>query len=138
MHHQFFYNKDTKEIRGKKQFSLEGSTIKNFPFRSFYSESENEVVTFYRSSLSIRTPVGSILCGTGAEADQNPDSAEKTLCSNCHKCLRNGSNMEVKLQQIHDKDLGDMFMIFDKMIVARCSDQILFFRLEDESITGEK
>jgi len=42
------------------------------------------------------------------------------------------------LDKIYDKDLGDMYMIYDKAIIARCSDLILFFKLEYDPVTKEK
>ena len=60
-HHQFFYNWKTKETRRKSHMNLDDSSELNFPFRSFYSPAEGEVFTIYRSSLSIRTPVGNNL-----------------------------------------------------------------------------
>lgn len=41
----------------------------------------------------------------------------------------NKDKTEYLYEKIYDKDLGQMFLIYGKALVVRCSSQILFFKL---------
>ena len=41
-------------------------------------------------------------------------------------------------QKIYDKDLGDMYLIYEQALVIRCSSQILFFKIEIDEFTQDR
>lgn len=81
------------------------SNDRNFPFKSFYNEEDNEVYSFYRQGQSFRIPVFAV------DHKSNKDKSEYLF------------------EKIYDKDLGQMFLIYGKALVVRCSSQVLFFKL---------
>ena len=48
------------------------------------------------------------------------------------------AGVEYILEKICERDLGDMYLINNKALVARCSSQILFFKLQIDPFTGEQ
>lgn len=40
---------------------------------------------------------------------------------------------EFKFEKITDKDLGNMYLLFDQALVVRSSSSILFFKIDPES-----
>ena len=47
-HHHFFYDRVNRQVRDHVKFEMAFSNRKNFPYKCFYSEEENEVFSFYR------------------------------------------------------------------------------------------
>lgn len=47
IHYHFFYNFETKVIRGCKKIKIECSDM-NFPYKCFYNEDQGMVYSFYR------------------------------------------------------------------------------------------
>jgi hypothetical protein len=41
-------------------------------------------------------------------------------------------------QKIYDKDLGDMYLIYEQALIIRCSSQILFFKIEIDEFTQDR
>lgn len=112
-HYHFFYNADTREIFGITKIEMNCSH-QNFPVKCFYSSEENEVFSFYRQGDGLRVPCKFI---------ENKMNATKD---------------DYYLEKIHNKDLGEMYLINEKALVTRSSDQILFFKMELDDFTKEK
>ena len=94
------------------------SSPKNFPVECFYNQEYNEVYSFYRQGQSFRTPVFDI--DVKANWEMNGEKKNDYI-----------------FQDIFDKDLGQMFLINETVLIARSSSQILFFKLELDEFTGE-
>lgn len=130
-HFHFFYHTDTKEIstRGEMgqftELDFTDSNDKNFPVKAFYNSEYNEIYSFYRQGQSFRVPVFEI------ESDQNYERANI-------QTTRQGRKPDYTLEDIYDKDLGQMYLINETALVCRSSSQILFFKLEMDIFTGEK
>ena len=104
-HHSFVYNFRTKTTSSHQKIQMpEKSTKQNFPYKCFYSEEDNEVFSFYRQGQAFRIPITEI---------ESP---------------RNAGKPEYFLEQIIDKDLGQMYLVNGKALIARSSSQILFFK----------
>ena len=116
-HHHFFYkfsdDLNEKEILDHQTVVLDCNKM-NFPQKCYYNSDNNEVYTFYRQGHSFRIPVKVI---THAQNDDKEN---------------------FYFQKIYDKDLGDMFMVYEQALVIRCSSQILFFKIEIDEFTGDR
>ena len=55
-HYHFFYDVENKKAEGITSFNI-GNSKKNFPYKSFYNDEENEVYSFYRQGQAITIPV---------------------------------------------------------------------------------
>ena len=116
VHYHFMYHTCDKKITQYTKIQLD-SNNKNFPVKCFYNQEYNEVYSFYRQGMSFRVPVFDIEC------DANYIFA--------------GINTQKKkpkkdyiMQDIYDKDLGQMFLINETALICRSSNLILFFKLE--------
>ena len=69
----------------------------NFPYRCFYSEETNEAYSFYRQGQAFRVPI--------QEVD----------------CPKNAGKADYYLEQILDRDLGQMYLVNEKALIARSS-----------------
>ena len=112
-HHHFFYNRKTRNITSLQIIQLE-SNAKNFPWKCFYNADENEVYSFYRQGQSFRIPCFEV------------------------ESARNKGKEAYIYEKIIDKDLGQMYLINNTALVARCSSQVLFFKLKVDEFTKEK
>ena len=90
------------------------SNTQNFPYKCFYSAEDNEVFSFYRQGQAFRVPIFEV----ESKKNNNKDKYYK--------------------EQIIDKDLGQMFLVNDKALIARSSSQILFFKQFVDKFTHEK
>ena len=117
-HHSFIYNHKTKAISSRQSIQLESNT-QNFPYKCFYCEEENEIYTFYRQGESFRIPV--------FEVDAEDQWG---------KCMNKGKK-PYYFQKI-EFDLGQMYLINDKALIARSSSQVLFFKIEQDQFTFKK
>jgi hypothetical protein len=79
------------------------SSIKNFPYKSFYSEEKNELYCFYRQGQAFTI---------------NPDDVTK-----------------YRVEQMTDKECGQMVLIYGKCLVVRSSSQVLFFKQVYDKVT---
>ena len=109
-HCHFFYVPSTKVTTRYTQVQLD-SNNKNFPYKCFYSQESNEIFSFYRQCQSFRVPV--------FEVENDMNTGKKDFI----------------YEKIHDKDLGQMFLINGVALIARCSSQILFFKLQVDEFT---
>jgi len=81
---------------------MEESSKRNFPYKCFYNEDEDEVYAFYRQGEFFNVPV--------SEESQKKKVIETASCT--------------------DMSLGDMYLVFNKLLVARSSQEIVFFKME--------
>ena len=115
-HYHFFYDKKTRNISQVTKIKIEDCNSKNFPYDCFYNSEFNEIYSFYRQGHSYRIPCKSV---KHEMTDKMKDDA-------------------YAYEKIYDKDLGQMFLINEKALIARSSSQILFFKLELDEFTKEK
>ena len=92
---------------------------KNFPWKCFYSPEQNEVYTFYRQGQSFRVPI--------MEVDRKINEEKK---DHIYQKIVNKENNNI--------DLGQMYLFENKVLVARSSSQILFFKLQEDEITKKQ
>jgi hypothetical protein len=112
-HHHFFYKRATREILRHTTLVMDCNK-KNFPQKCFYNTDNNEIYTFYRQGQSLRVPV--------LEIDSDKNDGKK----------------DFYFQKIYDKDLGAMYLIFEQALIVKCSNEILFFKVEMDELSGEK
>ena len=106
-HFHFFYNIDQKKLVGKVidfKLGMESSK-KNFPYKCFYNDVEDEVYSFYRQGHALTI---------------QPNDASKYT-----------------LQKITDQDLGQMFLVFNQLLVARTSSNVTIYKYEQNDETKE-
>ena len=90
------------------------SNNQNFPYKCFYSADDNEVFSFYRQGQALRIPILDV------------------------ESKRNAGKDKYYKEQIIDKDLGQMYLVNDKALIARSSSQILCFKQVLDKFTHEK
>jgi len=111
--HTFVYNYETKVVSSHQAIKMQSNT-QNFPYKCFYSAEENEVYSFFRQGQAFRFPIQEV------------------------PSKKNEGKDDYMLEQIIDKDLGQMYLINEKALIARSSSQILFFKQETDPFTFEK
>lgn len=112
-HHCFVYNHKTRVISSKLAIQMY-SNNQNFPYKCFYSADDNEVFSFYRQGQALRIPIFDV------------------------ESKRNAGKDKYYKEQIIDKDLGQMYLVNDKALIARSSSQILCFKQVLDKFTHEK
>ena len=112
-HHGFVYNHVTRAISSHQAIQM-NSNNQNFPYKCFYSAEDNEVFSFYRQGQAFRIPIFEV------------------------ESKKNANKEKYYKEQIIDKDLGQMYLVNDKALIARSSSQILFFKQMTDRFTLEK
>ena len=81
-------------------------SLKNFPYKSFYNDENEEVYLFYRQGQAFVID------------PENP--------------------LNYRFEQMTDMDLGQMFLLYNKALIARSSSKILFFKIVKDEDTEQK
>jgi hypothetical protein len=93
-HYHLFWDIEKHAIIGKPySVVMEGSSKRDFPYKCFYNDEEDEIYAFYRQGNFFNIPV--------SENSENQKEIETGDCT--------------------DMSLGDMYLVFNKLIVARSS-----------------
>jgi len=102
-HHHLFWDIEKHAIVGKPYSqAMIGSSSRNFPYKCFYNEEDDEVYAFYRQGEFFNIPV-------------TVNVEKKKVIENA-RCT--------------DMSLGDMYLVFNKLLVARSSQEIVFFKMD--------
>lgn len=107
---------------------------KNFPFKCFYSEDEMSVFSFYRQGQALTIPID---VSWSSQPISNSIRSKGTIFKKQMESRKIDPN-DYMLEQITDQDLGQMFLVHNKALVARCSSKILFFKHEFDNLEGIK
>lgn len=99
-HHHFVWDTSKKQIVGQHvQYKMDCSK-KNFPYKSFYNDDKNEIYSFYRQGQAFKINA------------KNSDPNDWTW----------------SVEKMTDSDLGQMYLIYNRALIARSSSNILFFK----------
>jgi len=104
-HYHFLWDIESRSIIGDSMATSHEliSSIKNFPYKSFYSEEKHEIYCFYRQ---------------GQVFTINPDDVSS-----------------YRFEQMVDKELGQMVLIYGKALIVRSSSEVLFFKQVYDKVT---
>lgn len=106
VHYHFIYDDSRKKIDSDIVQMKMDCTQKNFPYRAFANEENNETYLFYRQG---------------------------------HVFTVNNSDVKnYKFARMTDMDLGQMYLVNNKALIARSSSRILFFKIIVEEETGDR
>jgi hypothetical protein len=106
MHYHFIYNDSRKKVEGEVVSMKMDCTSKNFPYKVFANDENNESYIFYRQ--------GQVF--TVNNTDPN----------------------EYQFARMTEMDLGQMYLVNNKALIARSSSRILFFKIIEDEESGER
>lgn len=112
-HYHFIYNAKTQKMQGQFVKMKIDCSKKNFPYKCFFNEEDNEIYSFYRQGQSFIIKLKDV---------KGEDWGQKFL-----------------YDRMTEMDLGQMYIVYNKALIARSSSDILFFKLaEDENTKTQK
>ena len=118
LHIHFIYNHEKHDIEGEPEKVKMKCSSMNFPWKTFYNPEDEDIYCFYRH--------GQVITINAA----NSNRIQKAMSRNDLDNKGPKTKLDVyKIEQMTDKDLGQMFLINNKALIARSSSTILFFKI---------
>ena len=112
-HYHFIYDCKRKCILDNREpvKMVLDCTRKNFPYKCFYSEENQQIYCFYRQGMAFTVRL-------------NPESLGESLS-------------DYRYERITDLDLGQMVLFQGEVLIVRSSSRVLFFKQYTDKTTGE-